>query len=143
LEGEMRQFVQSRQLEPLVSFLGPLTHREYLKELARCDIFIHPSVVAANGDTEGTPTSILEAQALARPLVSTWHADIPNITIPGESALLVPERDALSLADAIESLLQNPLLRTRLGQSGHDFVRSRHSITACLERLEDLYLGIS
>lgn len=142
LEAEMRAFVQARQLQPLVHFLGPLTHRDYLEELSRCDIFLHPSVVAANGDTEGTPTSILEAQALARPLVSTWHADIPNITLPGESALLVPERDAPALADAIESLLLDPLLRARLGQNGHDFVRSRHSITACLERLEDLYSGI-
>ena len=52
-----------------------------------------------NGDTEaGAPVAILEAQATGLPVISSYHADIPEVVVDGKSALLAPERDAETLA---------------------------------------------
>jgi glycosyltransferase involved in cell wall biosynthesis len=75
--------------------------------LAATKVFCVPSVTAANGDSEGLPTVIAEAQAMGIPVVSTLHGGIPEIVINGVNGLLVPERDAASLAAALILLLRD------------------------------------
>ena len=54
---------------------------------------------AKNGDTEaGAPVAILEAHATGLPVISSYHADIPDVVVDGKSALLAPERDVGTLA---------------------------------------------
>jgi hypothetical protein len=56
--------------------------------------FILSNITALNGDTEGgAPVAILEAQATGLPVISSYHADIPEAVVGGKSALLAPERD--------------------------------------------------
>ncbi len=122
-------FIRAHGLRDCVRLLGFLNHDEYLDELRRADVFLHPSIVDREGLSEGgAPTTILEAQALGVPVVSTWHCDIPHVTIPGESAVLVPERDGAALADALQRLQDDPALRTRMGLAGRRLMEARHDI---------------
>jgi hypothetical protein len=50
---EVQEFVQQHNLENHVRLPGFLNHNDYLREMQQADIFLHPSVTAANGDTEG------------------------------------------------------------------------------------------
>ncbi len=137
--------IRAHRLQPCVRLLGFVDHAEYLRELASADVFLHPSVVDDDGLSEGgAPTTILEAQALGIPVVSTRHCDIPNVTVPGESALLVPERDAAALADALRQLLDDPERRARMGRAGRAFVAEHHDIAheaPLLEARYDALLG--
>ena len=64
-----------------------------------------PSITAQNGDTEaGAPVAILETQATGLPVISSYHADIPEVVVDGKSALLAPERDVGTLAKHLEYL---------------------------------------
>src|SRR5262245_56975254 len=73
-------YIRNHQLQDCVRLLGFLNHADYLHEMQQADIFLHPSVVGENGVSEGgAPTTILEAQALGIPVVSTYHCDIPNV----------------------------------------------------------------
>lgn len=140
LMGEIKDFIGSNRLEDCVELLGFLTHEEYLQEMKRADIFIHPSVTAANGDSEGgAPTVILEAHAFGVPVVSTYHADIPNVTLPGQSALLVQERDSEALADALAHLIDNPSARREMGMVGRSFVERHHDLDQEVALLENTY----
>ena len=106
-------------------------------------MFVHPSVVDDSGRQEGgAPTTILEAQALGMPVVSTLHCDIPNVTVPGESAVLVPERDGEALADALRELLDDPSRWEAMGRAGRRVVEARHSIATEAARLEERYLAL-
>jgi colanic acid/amylovoran biosynthesis glycosyltransferase len=138
--AEVYAFIRTHGLGPHVSLLGFLNHDEYLDELGRADVFLHPSIVDREGLSEGgAPTTILEAQALGVPVVSTWHCDIPHVTIPGESAVLVPERDSAALAHALCGLQDDPARRTRMGLAGRRFMEARHDIEREASALEDCY----
>ncbi|MEO8486184.1 MAG: glycosyltransferase [Betaproteobacteria bacterium] len=133
-------FLREHPMRDCVRRLGFLNHDEYLRELVGADVFLHPSVFDRDGVGEGgAPTTILEAQALGVPVVSTWHCDIPNVTLPGESALLVPEHDHAALADALRRLGDDADARTRMGRAGRGFVARWHDIEREAPRLEQRY----
>ena len=143
LNGDLRRFADEQQLHSHVRFLGFLNHPQYLEELQSADIFVHPSVVAADGDSEGgAPTSILEAQAYGLPIVATTHADIPNVTAPGHSALLAPERDSRTLAENMALLLEHPERWAEMGRAGREFVETYHDVDREIQILEDRYLAL-
>ena len=136
-------FVRRHRLGDHVRFLGFRNHRECVASMREADVFLHPSIVDDEGLSEGgAPTTIIEAQALAIPVVSTWHCDIPNVTVPGESALLVPERDAPALADALRELLDDPARRQAMGRAGRRHVERLHDARRETPRLEDHYLRL-
>jgi colanic acid/amylovoran biosynthesis glycosyltransferase len=140
---ECRAFVKENSLESVVRFLGFLNHDQYLAELQRANVFLHPSVTAANGDTEGgAPTTILEAQACGVPVVATTHADIPNVVSAGESAVLAPERDAEQLAACLTEVIDHPDRWDLMGRAGRRFVEQYHDVSREVTLLEDKYMTL-
>jgi len=136
-------YIRDSHLEDCVRLLGFLNHQDYLLQMRQGDLFVHPSVMAADGASEGgAPTTILEAQALGMPIVSTYHCDIPNITVPGRSALLVPERDSKALAQALRSLLDHSERWEEMGRAGREHVERFHNIDKEVPALEDKYLQL-
>jgi colanic acid/amylovoran biosynthesis glycosyltransferase len=143
-DGELRStiehFISENRMDAVVKLLGFLDYREYLKEMQNADIFVHPSVTAENGDSEGgAPTTILEAQAQGLPVVSTYHADIPNIVVAGKSALLSKENDVDALVDNLAYLIDNQDVWEKMGAAGREFVEKYHDIKNELEGLESIY----
>jgi glycosyltransferase involved in cell wall biosynthesis len=98
-------------------------------------VFCLPSVVADNGDAEGLPISILEAQACGVPVVTTDGGGNAEGVVGDAGGRLVAENDLGALADAISSLLVQPP-----PGSGHPAgVPERFGIAACTRKLESLY----
>jgi len=122
-----------------VSFTGFLPLPEVRRWLARALVAVVPSVTAANGNSEGLPTVILEAQAMSTPVVTTRHAGNAEGVLEGRTALLVEERDAEGLAHAIRQFLDNPALVTSFGAEGRRFVEANFEIGGQVRGLEDLY----
>lgn len=146
-DGEQRQqveqFVRKNNLERAVEFLGYQSHAVVAYEMDQADIFIHPSVTAANGDTEGgAPTILLEAQASGIPVLTTWHADIPEVTLPGQSALLSKERDWEGLADNLFHFISKPDEWLSFGQAGRYHVEQNYNIRTEVIKLESKYLQL-
>jgi glycosyltransferase involved in cell wall biosynthesis len=98
-----------------VELIERLPHDEMLALIAGCRIFALPSW------TEGTPRTIIEAFALARPVVSTRTDGIPYVVRHGETGELVPVGDPDALAASLERLLNDPAYATRLGEAGQAF----------------------
>jgi colanic acid/amylovoran biosynthesis glycosyltransferase len=141
--AEIHAYIRANHLQDCVRLLGFLNWEDCIAELQRCDLFLHPSVVDRDGRGEGgAPTTIIEAQALGMPVVSTYHCDIPNVTLPGESALLVPERDVGALADALRTLVNEPERWEPMGRAGRRHVEELHDIAKEARRLEDRYLAL-
>jgi colanic acid/amylovoran biosynthesis glycosyltransferase len=143
LKPEVEQFIQSHKMNPYVRLLGFLNYNDYLEQMQNADLFLHPSNTAADGDSEGgAPTTILEAQAMGLPVLSTRHADIPNVVNPGQSALLSGERDSDELAANITRLLVDQQCWPQMGAAGRRFVETFHDVNKEISRLESIYSSL-
>jgi len=121
-----------------VEFPGRVDHRDVPALLAATHALVAPSVEAADGDQEGTPTVIIEAMACGRPVVATRHAGIPFLLADGEAGLLAPERNVSAIAAAI-ARLADPGTRTKYGRSGQERARSTFGAAPLARRLVDRY----
>lgn len=143
LKQDIEREIRDHGMSPCVRLLGFLNYGDYLEQMKNADLFLHPSVTAADGDSEGgAPTTILEAQALGLPVISTRHADIPNVVVPGESALLSDEHDILGLAANIMRLLQEQDSWPRMGEAGRRRVEENHDVAREIPRLESRYADL-
>ena len=110
------------------------------EELARATVLLYPSVTASDGDTEGgAPVALIEAMASGAPVVSSLHADIPEVVPDGRCGLLTEERDVEALAERLDALLSSPGLRAEMGRNGRAHVEANHNLSVQGSRLEDIY----
>jgi colanic acid/amylovoran biosynthesis glycosyltransferase len=123
LRGPLEGQVQASPLLGRVRWLGNQTHEALLTAMSQHHLFLHPSVTAGDGDSEGgAPLVLLEAQASGLPIISSVHADIPFVMRPGISGLLAPERDIGGLATALRYLLERPERWAAMGEAGRRHV---------------------
>lgn len=122
-----------------VEFRGSADQAEVRSALRAADLFVLPSVTASDGDEEGTPTVLMEASASGLPVLSTRHAGIPEVVVDGVTGRLVPERDAETLAEALEELLAERGRWTEMGRAGREHIRERYNARRLVADLEALY----
>lgn len=114
-----------------VAWLG---HREDVANfMATADIVVLPSV------REGTPYVLLEALALARPVVATRVGGIPHVVHDRQTGLLVPPRDPAALARAITWMLDHPAEAAVMGARGRDLVEQEFSAETMARRTAEIY----
>jgi glycosyltransferase involved in cell wall biosynthesis len=92
---------------------------------------------------EGVPQSLLQALAMAKPVVGTRAGGIPEVIVPEETGLLVPPRDAGALAQALGRLMAEPRLAGELGRRGRELVKERFSLEQMAAELEAVYEVVS
>ena len=105
--------------------------------LARLDL-----VVLASYANEGVPQSLLQAMAMARPVIGTTCGGIPEIVQPEANGLLVPPKDSDSLAEALLSLIRDPAKRDRFGAQAWLWCRQRYSLEQMAAATENVYARI-
>ncbi len=142
LRGKMENLVDSLNLSDRVQFLGMLTHEEVQREMEASDIFLSPNLAARNGDREGIPNTIKEAMATGLPVVSTYHAGIPELVIDGKSGFLVPEKDIDGLVDRLNRLIVHPELWEKLGSRGREVVEEKFNLFKQVRKLEKIYKSL-
>ena len=140
-EAALRIAVTDAGLTGLVTFHGSEPHDFVLALMTVSDCLALPSVTAADGDQEGIPVTLMEAMAAGLPVVSTWHSGIPELVSDNETGLLVPERDAAALANAIERLMTEPALGERLAANARQFVETDFNASIQNQALLDLILS--
>lgn len=128
----LQRLTHELSLADRVLFLGPLTAAEVGDEFARADVFALPCRRLPNGDRDGVPNVIVEAMARSIPVVSSTLAAISEAIVDGESGLLVPPSDPAALAGALERLLGDAKLRSRLGAAGRMRAAERFDRAATL-----------
>jgi colanic acid/amylovoran biosynthesis glycosyltransferase len=122
--------------------LGAMNQPEIVHLLDDCDIFLGPSVTAADGDQDA-PTNVLkEAMALGLPVVATRHGGIPELIEDGVSGILVPERDSAAIASAIERLVADPARWAEMGRAGRAAVEARYDNDRLNDALIETYEAV-
>jgi glycosyltransferase involved in cell wall biosynthesis len=96
-------------------------------------------VVALTSRNEGTPVSLIEALAAARPVVGTTVGGMPFVVEEGKSGYLVAPRDPAAVADRVRHLLADPNLRAGMGEWGRLQVRQRFGSDRLVHDVRTLY----
>jgi glycosyltransferase involved in cell wall biosynthesis len=143
--GPLEDQVRARAAELGIdaTFAGAQEPAVVQQRMAESRIFVSPSKTAANGDTEGLPTTILEAASQGLPTVSTVHSGIPEAVLHGQTGLLGAEGDRQALATNIQRLLTDEALRTRLGERARGHVTAHFDLARQTLLLEELYDMVS
>ncbi len=132
-DGELREELHAseaaRRLRGRVRWLGMRTDIDEL--LAATDITVLCS------DNEGTPVSLIEAQAAAVPVVSTAVGGVPAVVADG--GLLVAADDEAGFAAAIDLLLADAPRRAAMGTAGQQFVVTRFGLDRLVADMDELY----
>ena len=116
-------------------WVGAIARPELLARLRAADLFVLASRVARDGDRDGLPNVLLEAQSQGLPCVATRVSAIPELIEDGVTGVLSPPGDPAALAAALVRLLRDPSLRRRLGAAGERRVRDGFSAVAGADRL--------
>ena len=106
----------------------------------QADIFVLPCLVTDDGDRDGIPNVLLEAMSMEISVVSTDISGISELVESNYNGLLVPEKDELSLAQALEALIRQPELRTTLGKAGRLTVMDKFGLTRNVGAVKDWLL---
>jgi glycosyltransferase involved in cell wall biosynthesis len=99
-------------------------------------------IVALTSFNEGTPVSLIEAQAANKPVVSTCVGGIQDIVKEGETALLSDINDAQTFCDNLLRLVEDDNLRTQMGANSSQYVMERFSYTRLTADMTELYRGL-
>ena len=129
LEGEIREHARRLGLAGRIRFHGALDEGAVRALYDACDLFVLPSVIAANGDQEVLPTVLLEALAAGCPAIGTATAGAPELLREEATCLLAMPGDATSLAAAIEHVLTEPEAALRRSERGRRLVEQRYAAT--------------
>jgi glycosyltransferase involved in cell wall biosynthesis len=113
-----------------VSWLGAKPHADVLDAYRAADLFVLPSRVSRDGDRDGLPNVLLEAQSQRLACVSTRVSGIPELIVDGVTGFLVEPRSPHDLARAISRLVGDPALRRALGDAGFERATTRFSAQA-------------
>jgi glycosyltransferase involved in cell wall biosynthesis len=142
LRSVLQARIESHGLQDRVLLLGAKTQAEIQALYCHSDIFVLACIVARHGDRDGMPNVLLEAMAMQLPVVTTPVTGIPELVHDGENGLLVPERDAQALAQAIEQLINDKELRHRLGRQGRPTILAGFDIHQTTAQLATVFQEI-
>jgi len=120
---------------------APARHRVVLVPVVERPLaFYHLAAVAAlPSRIEGLSQSLLEAMALGLPVLASDAGGNPDLITPGETGLLVPALAPAAWAAALERVLGNDALSSRLGRGGRELVRREFTLERTAERTEAVY----
>lgn len=96
-------------------------------------------IIALSSLNEGTPVSLIEAQASCKPIVSTKVGGVSNIVVPNETALLSPSNNSELFAQNLLQLIENEELRIRMGKSGWGLVHEKYHYNRLVYDMKKLY----
>ncbi len=114
-----------------------LTFTSWIKEIDVSNAGL--DIVVLTSNNEGTPVSLIEAQASGKPVVSTNVGGIENIVIQNETALLSPVGDLELFTANLLRVIEDGVLRKKMSENGADFVRHKFSYQRLCSDMANLY----
>ncbi len=122
-----------------IEWRGPQSQDAVLSALRDADIFALTSKIADDGDRDGLPNVLMEAQSQAVAVMATATAGIPELIIDGETGLLTTASNPAAAAKALETLIRDPALRLKLGGAGLQRVHTAFSLETGADTLANRF----
>ena len=130
-----QNIVKALHLEDRIIFHGKKSREEIILLMDEMFMFVQHSIIAGDGNSEGTPVAILESMFSALPVVSTFHAGIPDVVINGKTGFLLSEGDIEGMALKIIDLAQDRKKAKQFGEEGRKQVLANFTMERHINRL--------
>ena len=131
--GAHQRLARKLGIADATEFLGEIEHSAVPAFLQSIDIFALPSIYESFG------VAAVEAAAMSLPVVGSNVYGIPDVVVDGATGLLVPAKDAVALAEALESLVRDRARRLRMGEAGRAYVAARYDWSENVRQMERVY----
>ena len=118
-----------------ITWMGSQPHASVLEQYRGADLFVLNCHIAGDGDRDGMPNVLMEAQSQGLACLSTAVSGIPELIDHGETGFLVAPDDTGALTAALAALIADPDRRARLGAAGQALVRAAFAFDGGIERL--------
>jgi glycosyltransferase involved in cell wall biosynthesis len=141
LLGELQSLAERLGLAPRICWLGALAQTEVLEQYRASDVFMLASKIAEDGDRDGLPNVLVEAQSQGLAAIATSVSAIPELIEHDRNGLLAEAGDRAGLGAAIERCIREPNTRQRLGEAGQALVQREYSMNRGLDRLLAKFAG--
>jgi glycosyltransferase involved in cell wall biosynthesis len=138
LQGKLERMIVDLGLQDCVSLPGRMTQDQLAILYQQAMMFVLPCLVTDQGDRDGIPNVLVEAMVSGVPVISTDVSGISELVKHAQNGLLVEQRNAEALADAMELLLLRSDLRRLLAQNGRETVLRRFTLEASAQHVHDI-----
>lgn len=119
-------------------FVGKIPHTLVPYWLGQMDIFVCSSI----HESETFGVVVAEASATEAPVIASDIGGLPEVIQDGLTGFLVPPASAEALADKMECLAKDPLLRQKMGKAGRTFISQNYEWARCAREMENIYDGV-
>jgi glycosyltransferase involved in cell wall biosynthesis len=131
--NHLAELITRLSLNRRVELLGQLPNNDVLEKLMSWDMFVFSPT------WEGFGLVVLEAMSSGKPVIATDVGGIPEIIQDGTTGILVPPENPKALADKIDELINNPALRSRLGNAARKHVEENFTLKEMVEKTKKIY----
>jgi colanic acid/amylovoran biosynthesis glycosyltransferase len=133
-----RRLAQALHIDHQVTFSG-VQPPDVVRDLMRqARALLQHSLVASDGDSEGTPLAVIEAQMCGLPVVATRHAGIPDVVLHGETGFLCEETDVDAMAGDILTMTEDPERAGAMGRAGRQRTLHLYSLDQQISKLANV-----
>jgi glycosyltransferase involved in cell wall biosynthesis len=136
LLDDLKGLADTLQIADRITWQGAAPQETVLDAYRNADIFVLASCIAEDGDRDGLPNVLMEAQSQKLAVVATGLPGIAELVVPGETGLLVPPNAPENLSCALLRLMRDSALCQRLAEAGFERVRRRFSLERGIDDLE-------
>ena len=142
LRADLESTAELLGIEHHIQWFGPQSQQTVLQHYQQSDLFVLNCQIDENGDRDGLPNVLVEAQSQGLAVISTDISGIPELIRPGENGILVHPDDTADLTRSLAHLITHPEVRARMGHSGHQIVQTtfdmKNNHNELYQLLEDL-----
>jgi len=135
----LRQQAQELGIDKHIEWQGAQPQLAVLEAYRESDLFVLASKIVADGDRDGMPNVLMEAQSQSVCCLATDISGIPELIDSGENGVLVESNHVDQLAAALEDLLRDGEKRERLGVEGQKQLHQRFDVKIGIDQLEKLF----
>jgi len=133
-----KNLVRHLGLQNHIFFPGVIDGPTYMNYLKESRAFVQHSITADSGDMEGTPLAVLEASAAGVPVISTYHAGIPDVILHETTGLLSEEHDVAQMASHMEELLGDQQKALQYGKASQKRIIEKFTLKRHLDSLDNI-----
>lgn len=136
-DGELRQEIEARAKAINARYGEHIVLTSWITDIASFNAGM--DIICLTSNNEGTPVSLIEAQACDVPVVTTDVGGVRDIVADGETGYIVPKGDLKLFAEKLGLLIENEEIRRKLSQNGWDFVREKFHYTRLVSDMQKYY----
>ena len=138
-DGELRDEI-AQKVSDLTTKGVDIRMTSWIKDITQFNAGM--DVISLTSNNEGTPVSIIEAQASQLPVISTNVGGVGNVMMDNDTGFIVPKNNARIFADKLLVLIENEALRMDMGKKGWEFVKERFHFERLVRDMENYYKGL-